>query len=172
MTPQAGSGGFIMGSPFIPGVMASPSMDTVNPFSPSAGSLMSFRRARLRNNRSRKSSSSASASRRSSMPSPGPVSPPLLKSIETNLGLGYFNKDLSRKDVESRRQSLSLGTGDLHISDGADSDVDAIRISPTEGLGIPIPITPTADERRQVIRRAVTRRSNLLVSTLTRTPTA
>lgn len=102
------------------------------------------------------------------MASPGPVSPPLLKSVEIGPSYGYFPFDLDKQNMESRRQSLSLGTGDLHISDGNDSDEgDASRVSPHDALGIPIPVTPNPnlDERRNVIRRAVTRRGgNLLVS--------
>jgi len=163
MTPQAGRSTFGLGNPFVSGIISSPGMEMVNPFSPAAAKLMSFQRARLRSGRSRKSSSSMSDSRRNSMPSPGPSSPPLLKSIESSLRGGYFNKDNTRKNIESRRESLSLGTNELHISDGAESEGEGMRLSPTDALGIPIPVTPTLDERRNVIRRAVTRRGNLLV---------
>ncbi|MCJ1397493.1 hypothetical protein MMC11_000686 [Xylographa trunciseda] len=164
MTPQANKSGFGSGNPFVKGIISSPGIDFRSPFSPATASLMSFQRSRLRHKHSsRKSSSSASVSGHSSMPSPGPVSPPLLKSIESNLSGGYFNKDMTKKDINSRRESLSLGTNDMQISDGAESeDGDANRISPHDALGIPIPVTPTLDERRNVIRRAVTRRGNLL----------
>lgn len=160
-TPQIGSG--IM-NPFAMGTISSLGMDMSNPFSPSTANLMSFQRARLRHGKSRKSSSSVSG--RSSMASPGPASPPLLKSIESSLNCGYFSGDMNRKDLESRRESLSLGTNELQISDGLDSeDGEYSRISPHDALGIPIPVTPTLDERRSVIRKAVTRRGgNLLVS--------
>lgn len=160
-TPQAYKSGYGLLNPLTPGGIASP-MDGVTPFSPVGPNLMSFQRARLRNGQSRKSSSSASG--RSSMISPGPTSPPLLKSIESGLGMGYFHSQLAKKSIESRRESLSLGTSDLHISDGIDDDdLEGARISPTNVLGLPIPVTPI-DERRNVIRRAVTRRGNLLVS--------
>ncbi|MCJ1380056.1 hypothetical protein MMC17_003159 [Xylographa soralifera] len=164
MTPQANKSGFGCGNPFVKGIISSPGADFRSPFSPATASLMSFRRSRLRHKHSsRKSSSSASVSGHSSMPSPGPVSPPLLKSIESNLGGGYFNKEMTKQDVNSRRESLSLGTSDMQISDGAESEEgDGSRVSPHDALGIPIPITPTLDERRNVIRRAVTRRGNLL----------
>ena len=163
MTPHASKQvGLGMGNPFVTGTTASSGMDIANPFSPAAANFMNFQRARLRRGKSRKSSSSAS--RRSSMASPGPSSPPLLKSIESSLNGNYFQKDMSRKDVESRRESLSLGTSDLNISDGGESEEgESNRISPNDGLGIPMPVTPTLDERRSVIRRAVTRRGNLLV---------
>ena len=162
MTPQAGKGWSGTGNPFVTGSISSPGMDMASPFSPAAANLMSFQQRRLRHGRSRKSSSSASASGRSSMPSPGPASPPLLKSIESLNG-AYFHKDITKEDVKSRRESLSLGTNELNISDGAESEGEGLRISPTDALGIPIPVTPTLDERRTVIRRAVTRRGNLLV---------
>ena len=161
-TPQVRNGSKNL---FTYGSMSSPGIDVVNPFSPSAANLMSFQRARLRHSRkSRTSSSSISA--RSSIASPGPVSPPLLKSIESNTNGGYFCGELDRKNLESRRESLSLGTNELNISDGVESeDGEACRISPHDALGIPIPMTPSIDERRSVIRRAVTRRGgNLLVS--------
>lgn len=166
MTPQVHKTGYATGNPFVTGSISSPGIDFVSPFSPGAATLMSFQRARMKYQRkSRKSSSSASASGHSSMHSPGPASPPLLKSIESSLNGGYFNKELSRKEVSSRRESLSLGTNELHISDGAESeDGEGLRISPHDALGIPVPLTPTFDERRSVIRRAVTRRGNLLVS--------
>lgn len=160
-TPQIGTG---IRNPFAMGSVSSPGMDMSNLFSPSTANLMSFQRARLRHGKSRKSSSSVSG--RSSMASPGPVSPPLLKSIESSLNGGYFPGDIDRKDLESRRESLSLGTNELQISDGLDSeDGESCRISPHDALGIPIPVTPTLDERRSVIRKAVTRRGgNLLAS--------
>jgi hypothetical protein len=143
---------------------ASPGMDTMSPFSPALANLLSFqRRLKIGKRDSRKSSSSAS--RRSSVASPGPSSPPLLKSIESSLSGNYFSRDLTKKDIESRRESLSLGTNDLHITDAPDSDdPERPQIHAVDALGIPIPVTPTLDERRNVIRRAVTRRSNMLVS--------
>ena len=169
MTPQATKSSF-SGNPFVKGIISSPGIDFRSPFSPATASLMSFQRSRLRHKHSsRKSSSSASVSGHSSMPSPGPVSPPLLKSIESNLGSGYFNKEMSKQAMNSRRESLSLGTNDMQISDGAESEEgDGSRVSPHDALGIPIPVTPNLDERRNVIRRAVTRRGNLLVGYIQR----
>lgn len=103
-------------------------------------SLMSFQRARLRKGRSRKSSSSASG--HSSMPSPGPASPPNGK------GEGYFARESVMLKAGSRRESLSLFTNDLHISSGNDSGDESMNMPQTPG----------------VVRRAVTRRGNLLVS--------
>jgi len=113
-----------------------------NVFSPGAAAskFSSYHRARLRNGRSRKSSSSASG--HSSLASPIPASPPTGKN-----GDGYFSKEVPMRKPSSRRESLSLGTSDLHISSGNDSGDEAV-----------LPMTPG------VVRRPVTRRGNLLVS--------
>ena len=162
MTPQPHRTGF---GPFNTGNAPSPGMDSVNPFSPAAANLLSFHR-RIKNGRNTRKSSS-SASRQSSMHSPGPASPPLLKSIETGSSGSYFSRELDKKGMESRRESLSLGTNDLHISDGAESEEhDSFRSGSNDALGLPIPPTSNLDERKNVIRRAVTRRSNMLVCTV------
>ena len=159
--PGNKSGNPLMINPFATGPISNHVSDSTSPFSPSAPNFMSFQRARWKQGSKRKSSSSASG--QSSMQSPGPVSPPLLKSIESSLS-GYFSRDLARKDIESRRQSLSLGTHDLHLSDAADSDEgESSRTSPGDVVNVPVPLTPSLDDRKSVIRRAVTRRSNLLV---------
>lgn len=99
-----------------------------------------FHRQRLRHGRSRKSSSSASG--HSSMASPVPASPP------TGKNEGYFGRDVTMRGPASRRESLSVHTHDLHISSGNDSGDEATKAQ----LSTP-----------GVIRRAVTRRGNLLV---------
>jgi len=162
MTPQAFKSGNGAANPF--GILApSPGGDGCGGFVVPAARLMSYQRARLHNGRSRKSSSSTSA--RSSMHSPGPSSPPLLKSIESFHNGNYFAKDPLKREMSSRRESLSLGTNDMQLSDGEESDSGGPRkASPSDGLIAPTPLTPTMDERRNVIRRAVTRRGNMLVS--------
>ena len=126
---------------------AGPTANTTNwagIFSPSGtSSFMKFQRARLHNNRSRKSSSSASG--HSAMASPVPTSP-----CAKNETGGYFTREPAVRKPSSRRESISFATNDLHISSGNDSDTEAIRAMPT---------TPG------VVRRPVTRRGNLLVST-------
>ena len=150
-------------NPFAAGAMSSPSGDWIGSFSPAAANLMSFQRARLQHGRSRKSSSSASG--HGSMSSPGPGSPQVLKSIESGFSGGYFPKELGKSDMDSRRESLSLGTNDLHISDDGESDNSpSCKISPNDGVGGVGQMTASVDERRNVIRRAVTRRGNMLVS--------
>lgn len=111
-----------------------------NMFSPGGvPNFLSIQRARLRKGRSRKSSSSG----HSSMASPGgPASPPNGK------GEGYFSREAVLRREGTRRESLSLFTNDLHISSGNDSGDEASTMPQTPG----------------VIRRAVTRRGNLLVS--------
>ena len=110
-----------------------------NVFSPGGSNFTNYHRARLRSGRSRKSSSSASG--HSSLASPIPASPPPGRVVE-----GYFSKDVPLRKPSSRRESISLGTSDLHISSGNDSGDEAV-----------LPMTPG------VVRRPVTRRGNLLV---------
>ena len=123
-------------------------------FSPAQASLMkNFRRSKIQKNgrRSRKSSSSASGSGYSSMNSPRTASPPPMRSIETAGGVngnGGFNWNTAAR---SRRESLALGTDGLHLSSGNDSG--------DEASGNTAPSTPG------VVRRAVTRRGNLLPKT-------
>ncbi|KIW04180.1 uncharacterized protein PV09_04493 [Verruconis gallopava] len=116
-----------------------------NAFSPGASNFQNFHRARLRNGRSRKSSSSASG--HSSLASPVPASPPAGNKMNSD---GYFGRDVAMRGPASRRESLSLHTHDLHISSGNDSGDEATK---------PPPTTPG------VVRRAVTRRGNLLPKT-------
>ena len=143
----------------------SPGGDGVGEFSPAATKLMSYQRARVKLRRKRWSSSSASG--QSSMPSPGPSSPPLLKSIESNASAngGYFPEITTKKEMITRRESLSLGTNDMRLSDTEQSDDggNLRRVRSHEDVPIPTPVTPTIDDRRNVIRRAVTRRTNMLV---------
>lgn len=142
------------------GIMNSPMVNSPgnewmnnNAFSPAAASLMSFQRARLRHNNHRSRHSSSSASGRSSRVSPGPLSPSVVKSVEQSNG-GFFGQGLSKLQVQSRRESLSLGNN-MHFSD---SDDDGDQKSGSHSGSARTPSTPG------VMRRAVTRRSNLLVS--------
>ena len=116
-----------------------------NQYSPAAASLMNFQRARLGKHRSRNSSSSGHSSKQS----PGPLSPPILKSVE---GQNYFGSGLTKREIQSRRESLSLGTNKLHLDDSADEDQGKMN-----GSG------NSSGDNRGVIRRAVTRPRNLLV---------
>lgn len=149
-TPQTNKMG--APSPFAAGNITSPGNDWMGGYSQAASSLMSFQRARFHKGRSRHSSSSASGN--SSKPSPGPISPPVMKSVE-NPGGGYFG---TKNPAPPRRQSLSLGTRDLRLSDLSD-DGDG-RGSRTDS-----PAAPANSEGGPlgVVRRAVTRRGSLLV---------
>ncbi|KAL6714450.1 hypothetical protein ACLMJK_007874 [Lecanora helva] len=142
----------------------SPGGDGVGEFSPAATKLMSYRRAQAKPRKKRWSSSSASG--QSSMHSPGPSSPPLLKSIESNTSIngGNFAESSMKKEMDSRRESLSMGTNEMHLSDTEQSDDGGAlrRVRSHEDVPIPTPVTPTIDDRRNVIRRAVTRRTNML----------
>lgn len=155
-------------NPFAP-IASSPGGDSMSAMTPAAAKLMSYQRNRLQSRRNRTRGSSSSASGQSNMQSPVPPSPPLLRSIESNLSMssGYFLDDSTRKEFDSRRESLSLGTNDMQISDAEQSaDETHTPVVPQEDFPIPTPVTPSMEERRQVIRKAVTRRGNLLVRTL------
>lgn len=153
-TPQVSK----LSNNFISGVVNSPGGDWMgNSFSPAAASLMSFQRAKFRKGRSRHSSSSGNSSK----PSPVPLSPPLMKSIEHSNG-NYFQQNLARQQVQSRRESLSLGTGDLHLSDSGDEDA---KTSDGKDAGGTTTSVSSTQSPRGVIRRPVTRRSNLLPKT-------
>ena len=126
--------------------------------SPGQSNLHNFTRARLRANNKKSRHSSSSTSLHSAKPSPGPLSPRLIQSIETN-NAGYFNSNLSRQQVQSRRESLSLGTDLLHLSDSEDNDRRPNLIQPSTMDPL---ATLSTENSRGVVRRAVTRRSNML----------
>ncbi|KAG5294340.1 enoyl-CoA hydratase [Histoplasma ohiense] len=162
MTPHLSRPGNAFSTPFSPSTAQSPGGDWMSGLSAAKASLMSFQRARLRGARSRHSSSSTSGN--SSKPSPGPISPPVFKSIES-AATGYFPREMSMSEVKSRRESLSLGTSDLHLSDMSDDDNRLARFdSPSSSA--PLPGTTNIESGPHgVIRRPVTRRGNLLPKT-------
>lgn len=125
--------------------------------SPAVSSLMNFQRARLRNGKSRKSSSSGSGN---SMASPSSKSPPTMRSVET-MSNSYFGREMASEGMQSRRESISWAANQLHIS-GSESDDGTLKSTLENVDGMPI--TPGRDGQRGVIRRAVTRRGNMLVS--------
>lgn len=165
MTPYVNHIGNGFMNPFGSPLVSSPGGDGVGEFSPAAQKLMSYQRARVKSRRKRISSSSASG--HSSMYSPGPSSPPLLRSIESSLSIsgGYFVDEHTKKQVNSRRESLSLGTTAMQLSDAEESEDggDLRQMRSHEDVPIPTPVTPSMEDRRSVIRRAVTRRTNMLV---------
>lgn len=128
------------------GPLASPGASWSGSFSPAAANFMSYQRAKLKR-KAKSRNSSSSASRHSSLASPIPASPPV-RGVDSG-NSSYFARDVVMRSGESRRQSLTLGTNELHISSGNDSGDEA---------ALPVPGTPA------VIRRPVTRRGNLLVS--------
>ncbi|KAL4803800.1 hypothetical protein BDV18DRAFT_153642 [Aspergillus unguis] len=133
------------------GNVPSPGNDWMGNYSQAAASLLSFQRARFRRGRNSRHSSS-SASGNSSKQSPAPLSPPTMKSIEN--GNGYFG---NRNGGPPRRESLSMGTRDLRLSDMSDDG---------ESRGAR-GHSPTGNGPLGVIRRAVTRRGSLLPKTKT-----
>lgn len=164
MTPQlwrSGSRGDGSANMFGPTISSSPGTDDFGGPSSIATKLMSFQRVRTKKRRSKKSSSSTNGN---VMRSPGPGSPPLLmRSIERSL-TGESHRDASKQEIDSRRKSLSLGTGNIELSD--DDQIEGggkSAINSQEETMVSVPATPS-DERRSVVRRAVSRRGNLLVS--------
>ena len=143
------------------GVMASSGFEAFNAFSPAAATLRSFRRRQRQGRRTTKSSSSNSG--HSSRPSPGPASPSIMHSIETGPNSNYFQKELEKKEIQSRRQSLSLGTHALQISDAKEAEDMRPTTSSNDPLGLSIPTNGVHDERKPIVRRTVTRRSNMKV---------
>ncbi|KAG8532699.1 uncharacterized protein KY384_002576 [Bacidia gigantensis] len=135
----------------------SASGDCIGAYTPAPQHLLSYQRARLKSRRSRVRGSSSSASGQSNMQSPIPPSPPLLRSIETNLGVGgnYLLDEPARKEIDSRRQSLSLGTNEMRLSDAEQSgDEGQGLFNGGEEGSIPTIVNPSLEERKQVVRRA------------------
>lgn len=86
-----------------------------------------------------------------------------MKSIEHS-NANYFQQGLTKQQVQSRRESLSLGTSDLQLSDSGDEDA---KTSDGKEVSGNTTSTSSTQSPRGVIRRPVTRRSNLLPKTKT-----
>ena len=143
---------------------AGPGGSWMGSYSPAARSLLNFRRTKSGRRHPRKESSSASASGSSSMPSPGAASPAAQKGPENTHG--YFAKEWTSNDQVSRRASLTVGTKDLQLSSGGESDEGGTSVADTLQSGPGSKLVPGStggEEKRGVIKRAVTRRGNLLV---------
>ncbi|TVY80273.1 hypothetical protein LSUE1_G005897 [Lachnellula suecica] len=152
-TPQVGK----MSTPFGSIPQNSPGNGWIGQ-SPAVSSLMNFQRARLRHGKSRKSSSSGSGT---SMVSPTSKSPPNMRSIE-GMNNSYLGRDMQSEAMQSRRESISWAANQLHIS-GSESDDGTLKSTLENVDGMPV--TPGRDGQRGVIRRAVTRRGNMLPKT-------
>jgi hypothetical protein len=122
--------------------------------SPAASSLINFQRARMSNNKDKKGSSSSS-----SMASPMSRSPPVANTDAMNTSSFAKEPPLG---TQSRRESISWAANQLHI-DGSESDDGTLKstLENPENL----PTTPARDGQRGVIKRAVTRRGNMLPKT-------
>ena len=120
-----------------------------NNSSPIVASFVNYQRAKF-NKKRRSRNSSSSASVHSTFASPSPASP-LIRHGDLN-GNCYLPRDSTVAVPSSRRESLNLGTHDLHISSGNESSEEQVKHTPS---------TPG------VVRRPVTRRGNLLVCSLT-----
>ncbi len=135
----------------------------------SAAKVMNFQRALFdRKERSKKSSRAIGYSQQN----PRPHSPPLARSIEISLGGPFSPRIFGKHGMSSRRESLSLGPKDLNLSDREESDDGAnFSANSNEHSGSSKNAKSNVDERKNVIRRAVTRRGDMLVRIhLTRFP--
>ena len=145
-TPQVSK----MGAPFGAINQPSPGSGWMGQ-SPATNSLMNFQRARLHHGKNKKISSGRS------MASPTSKSPPTLRSIESM----NYTREIPTEGMHPRRESISWAANQLHIS-GSESDDSTLKSTLDNVDGVPI--TPGRDGQRGVIRRAVTRRGNMLVS--------
>jgi hypothetical protein len=136
-TPQVHRG---MG-PFGLGVQASPGSNWMGMPSPARNSLRNFQRARIRTGKKVRKTNRSGSGGGAALTSPCSKSPP---------------------NPRSRRESISWAANQLHIS-GSESDDGVLKanLDNTDG----VPITPGRDGQRGVIKRAVTRRGNMLPKT-------
>ncbi|KAK2761583.1 hypothetical protein FQN54_001411 [Arachnomyces sp. PD_36] len=154
-TPQVNRGRNGLSNPFSTGTMHSPGGEWRGNYSPAVASLMSFRRTRTRSGRNRHNMSISASNPR---PSPGPLSPSVIKSIESS-NSGYFTKDSN--DHQLKRDSTNSGSNDINLSDISDEGDSRV---PQASSPLSSSLGSTANpEARGVIRRPVTRRGNLLV---------
>ena len=125
--------------------------DSFRAYSFPAAKMMTYQRARLKKSRKTKP-----------LPVFGVDSPPVLRSVESSLRGGGLTEDPVKSQIQSRRQSLSLGTHDLQLSD-CEGDEAGMNVRGSLGLAISA-VNPSGEGTANVIRRAVNRRSNMLVS--------
>ena len=149
-TPQVSK----MGAPFGAINQPSPGSGWMGQ-STASSSLMNFQRSRLHHGKNKKSWSGRPVS------SPTSKSPPTRRSIESM----NYAREVSTEGMHPRRESISWAANQLHIS-GSESDDSTLKSTLDNVDGAPI--TPGRDGQRGVIRRAVTRRGNMLVSVICR----
>ncbi|CAG8981533.1 hypothetical protein HYALB_00013925 [Hymenoscyphus albidus] len=154
-TPQIGR----MSAPFGAPVQPSPGSGWLGQ-SPAVSSLMNFQRRTLRHGKNRKGSMSGNGnSSGNSMANSISKSPPTTRSIDS-MGNNFIGRDTTADGMHSRRDSISWAATQLHIS-GNESD-DGLKSTLENPDSLPAPVTPN---RVGVIRRAVTRRGNMLPKT-------
>jgi len=121
--------------------------------SAAVSSLMNFQnRQRVRHKRGTGMKNASNSGMKSK--SPGSRSPPMQR------GFGSMDNMYMAGEGHSRRESISWAANQLHISGNESDDGLKSTLENAEGL----PVTPGRDGRPGVIRRAVTRRGNMLVS--------
>lgn len=141
----------------------SPGGEWMGAYSPAARSLMNFRRAMTGRRRNRKSSSSTAASGSGLNTKVYPLSTTATRADDTRIT--SINKDQSDDCYRPRRGSLTTGTMDLQLSSGGESD-EAKVLSAANSRDSTHPASSSSsmvEEKRGVVKRAVTRRGNLLV---------
>ncbi|KAI9887743.1 MAG: hypothetical protein M1823_000492, partial [Watsoniomyces obsoletus] len=143
LTPRGGTSAMTMPKANVTGITADWQQG------PAARSLLNFGRGMTWGRGKTRDSSSASASGGSSMPSPGSASPAAMRGVEGTSS--FLTRDVPRKGRSLRRESLSIGADDLRLSSGGESDDGGHAVANQHR------------EKRGVIKRAVTRRGNLLV---------
>lgn len=154
-TPLVNRGRNGLSNPFSTGTMHSPGGEWRGSYSPAVASLMSFRRTRTRSGRNRHYSNNKSGT--NLRPSPGPLSPSVIKSVESS-NSGYFARELASNEAQSKRENTNIGSSDIHLSDFSDDGDGRHRQT-----GSPLNGSANQEGRQGVIRRPVTRRGNLLV---------
>lgn len=121
--------------------------------SPAVNSLLSFQQRQRPRKQQRKKSRAVFGL---GFP-PTPSAPSMLiKSPPTNMP-SYGN--MAKETPHARRESISWAANQLNISGSESED------SPKTGVNVDGVLAPGADGQNRVVRRAVTRRSNLLVCT-------
>lgn len=121
--------------------------------SPAVNSLLSFQQ-RQRPRKALKKKARVPFGLGFSATSPGPAI--LSKSPPTNM-VPYGNMAKEMNPAHTRRESISWAANQLHISGSESED------SPKPGVNVDGVLGPGNDGQNRVVRRTVTRRSNLLV---------
>lgn len=162
-TPQRGGPGPNgLSTPLAANPNQSPGGDWMSNFSAAKSSLLSFQRGRFKMGRSKHSSNNGSGS--NSKQNSSSMDSPLFKSLDKS-SASYFPKVAPKINTKSILGGFGQSRNETHVSDASDDGEGGRQAnvsSPSSGSlagG-----SNSESGRRGVIRRAVTRRGNLLVS--------